>query len=234
MQAHLAIAEAAALFADRSRVSILLALAASGEGAALPAGELARAAGIGAATASAHLARLERAGLLVAIRQGRHRYFRLVRADLVEHLEAIGSLATSSPPPPSQPSHVPPELRFARWCYGHLAGTLGVGITRALCARGVLTALEDGCAVTAEGRQWAAHVGLALPDRGGATAVRLCAVDWSERQPHLAGALGRALGRRLVESRCLLPIRASRGLRLTERGRRWLQDELGLSWPSGA
>jgi DNA-binding transcriptional ArsR family regulator len=219
------VARSAALFADRSRVAMLLAL---GDGKALPAGELARAAGVGRATASAHLKKLRTAGLVDVVRQGRHRYFRLVGAHAAELMEALAALAPATPPV-RETSRVAHELRFARWCYGHVAGVMGVAVARALADRGALTSVEDGCAITPEGRRWAAALGLALPGAD-APAVRLCLVDWSERRPHVAGALGRALARRLVDTGCLVPVRASRALRLTERGRRWFREQLGLEW----
>ena len=68
------IAPVAALIADPTRAAILTALLG---GRALAAGELARLAGVSAATASAHLARLLDGGLVDVLRQGRHRYYRL-------------------------------------------------------------------------------------------------------------------------------------------------------------
>ncbi len=215
------IAGTAALLADRSRVLMLRALE---DGRALPAGELARAARIGAASASAHLRRLAGAGLVEAVPQGRHRYYRLASSRLPELMEALAALA---PAAPHVRSRVPPELRLARWCYGHLGGSLAVAMAQALAARGVVTALEDPCIVTAGGAHWLREAGVAAGG-GERLRVRLCAVDWSERRPHLAGPLGRALARALVEGRCLVPVRASRALRLTDRGRAWFRERLGL------
>ncbi len=194
------------------------------DGRALPAGELARAAGIGAASASAHLARLTWAGLVEPIPQGRHRYYRLASTRLPELLEALAALA---PVRPAEPSRVPRELRLARWCYGHLGGRLAVAMAQSLVARGVVTPLDGPCSVTPAGARWLGEAGVAVGD-GTALAVRVCAVDWSERLPHLAGALGRALARHLVDHRHLVPVRASRGFRLSERGRAWLRDRLAL------
>jgi hypothetical protein len=170
--------------------------------------------------------------LLEVVRQGRHRYFRLSSALAAEVMEALAAIAPTTEPIAPDTSRVARELRFARWCYGHLAGAVGVALTRALADRGVLTALGDGCSITAEGRRWMAARALALPGDEG-TPVRLCLVDWSERRPHVAGALGRALARHLVEGGCLTPVRASRALRLTDRGRRWFSAELGVALPDG-
>ncbi len=215
------IAGAAAVLADRSRVTMLLALS---DGRALPAGELARAAGIGAASASAHLARLARAGLVEAFAQGRHRYYRLAGSRLPELMEALAALA---PAPPPGASRVPRELRLARWCYGHLGGSLAVAMAQALAARGLVTALDEPSTVTPDGARWLREAGIGA-GAGEGLRVRLCAVDWSERRPHLAGPLGRALAAALVDGRCLVPVRASRALRLTDRGRAWLRERLGV------
>ncbi len=214
------IAGTAALLADRSRVTMLLALEG---GRALPAGELAHAAGIGAASASAHLARLARAGLVEVLPQGRHRYYRLASARLSELLETLAALAPA-PARPAEPSRVPPELRLARWCYGHLGGSVAVAMARALVARGLLTPLDGPCSVTPSGAHWLKEAGVAA----GLPAVRVCAVDWSERVPHLAGALGRSLAQHLIEARYLVPVRHSRAFRVTDRGRAWLRERLGV------
>ena len=68
------IAEIAALVSDPARATMLTALL---DGRALTASELAYAARITPQTASTHLAKLTEAGLLTALRDGRHRYFRL-------------------------------------------------------------------------------------------------------------------------------------------------------------
>ena len=68
------IATAAALIGDPARAAILAALA---DGRALPAGELATAAGLSPSAASAHLTKLLEGSLLALEREGRHRYYRL-------------------------------------------------------------------------------------------------------------------------------------------------------------
>jgi DNA-binding transcriptional ArsR family regulator len=214
----------AALLADRSRVAMLQAL---DGGRALPAGELARAAGIGAPSASAHLARLARGGLVEAVAQGRHRYFRLASARLPELLEALAALAPA-PARPAERSRVPRELRQARWCYGHLGGQVAVAMAQALVARELVTPLDGPCTVTPAGARWLQEAGVVAGDRT-VPAVQVCPVDWSERLPHLAGALGRALARHLVDRQHLVPVRGARHFRITARGRSWLRERLGVA-----
>jgi len=216
-------AASAQLLGERSRVTILIALS---RGVALPAGELARAAGIGAASASAHLGRLTRSGVVEVIPQGRHRYYRLTSSPVPALLEALAVLGPAAQA--GERSRVPRELRLARWCYGHLGGRLAVALAEALEARGLVTALDGPCRVTRAGAMWLREVGVVDGDEA-VPAVQVCAVDWSERRPHLAGALGRGLARRMVDARHLLPVRGSRGLRLTDRGRTFLRERLGVA-----
>jgi DNA-binding transcriptional ArsR family regulator len=127
------IATIAALIGDPARAAILTALT---DGRALPAGELAVSAGLSPSAASAHLAKLLEGGLLLLEREGRHRYYRLAGPGVAAALESLAVISV-------QPSCVavarPPQaqaLRYARSCYDHLAGELGVAIALALEDRG--------------------------------------------------------------------------------------------------
>ncbi|GAA2684988.1 MULTISPECIES: helix-turn-helix transcriptional regulator [Actinosynnema] len=130
------VAALAGLVADRSRAAMCLALL---DGRAWTAGELARAAGISASTASEHLARLVAGGLLVERRQGRWRYLRLADASVAGLLEVL--LAHAGPARPTgglRASVASAALARARTCYDHLAGALGVAITDAMITSGLL------------------------------------------------------------------------------------------------
>jgi DNA-binding transcriptional ArsR family regulator len=88
--ADAAISPVAFLLADPARVSILLALS---DGREVAAGELALVAGVTAATAGFHLAKLTSAGLIGLRRQGRHQLYRLASPEVVQALEALAVLA---------------------------------------------------------------------------------------------------------------------------------------------
>ena len=88
------IAQAAALIADPARAAILSALMA---GRPLAAGELARLAGVSAATASFHLAKLREGNMIEVARQGRHRYYRLAGHEVASALEALGLISPGQP-----------------------------------------------------------------------------------------------------------------------------------------
>src|SRR5262245_60878286 len=115
-------ASIAALAGDPARAAMLHALM---DGRALTASELAGAASITAQTASGHLARMTSAGLLVAEKQGRHRYHRIATPAVARMMESIMRVAADLQP--ARRLTVGPRdaaLRAARTCYDHLAGQL--------------------------------------------------------------------------------------------------------------
>lgn len=180
------LAEIGSLLAEPARASMLLALV---DGTARPAGELARAAGVGAPTASAHLKRLLDGGLLAVQVQGRHRYYRLAGDEVAGWLEAL-----ALPRQPVTPPTGDTALRRARSCYRHLAGELGVALCAQLLHRGHLETTSEGLALRPTGAAALIEAGLdaqataRLPTLRG----RGC-LDWTERRLHVGGPLGVAL-----------------------------------------
>jgi DNA-binding transcriptional ArsR family regulator len=214
------IASAAALIGDPSRAAILAALA---DGRALPAGELARVAGISPQTASSHLDRLFKAHLLGVEVQGRHHYYRLRDARVAAALESLAVIAR----PARAWTEAVRALRFARTCYGHLAGTLGVAVTEALCAHGFLASADASYVVTPSGRSWFRDHRIAVESLTRRPLAKAC-LDWSERRHHIAGALGVALTMRALELGWIARVCESRAVRVTDRGRQALSSELGI------
>lgn len=183
------LAETASLVGDPTRAAMLMTLM---DGRALTAGELARAGGVTAQTASGHLAKMLEAGLLALEAQGRHRYYRLASPGVAGMLEAM---MVAAAPPPIRTGPRDAAMRRARICYDHLAGEIAVALTDAMIARGQLEIGPDGAALTDKGRALLAEIGVELPpERKGAVFCRPC-VDWSERRHHLAGMVGAALYR---------------------------------------
>lgn len=217
----------AALIADKSRLAILSALA---DGKAYPAGELARFARVSAQTGSAHLARLLEGGLIEVEAQGRHRYYRLANEQVGVALESMSALAPAAPALTSWQTDAAKTLRFARTCYGHLAGMLGVAMADALKARGYLRDSDAGWVVTPGGEAWFSRCGIDVKSlrAGRRQLVRTC-LDWSERRYHLAGALGDALAERCFATGWVARVRQSRAVRLTDRGRAALRENLGIT-----
>ena len=220
-------AEVAALAGDPGRASMLHALL---DGRALTATELAQIAGITPQTASGHLAKLTEAGLMVAIKQGRHRYHRLASADVARMMESIMCVATASLPP-SKSIRIGPKdaaLRAARTCYDHLAGRLAVALSDQLIAMGRVEIAEDAGVVTEKGRSFFNSLdiqGLDMATWTGKTGRVFCrpCLDWSERRPHLAGRIGTLLRDHSFREGWVRRIGESRALTITPKGEKAFQ-----------
>jgi DNA-binding transcriptional ArsR family regulator len=220
------IAALGALLAEDARASMLLALL---DGDAISAGELARRAGVSPSGASAHLRRLREGGLIVDEVAGRNRFFRLAGGELAEALEALARVAPPKPPTSLRSAESARALKRARTCYDHLAGELGVALAEALVERGLLVHGEDTFSVTRAGEPWLAELGIDLGEVGRRrrSLARAC-LDWSERRPHVAGALGAALSARFFELRWLGRLPGTRAVHLTPAGERELLARLAV------
>jgi DNA-binding transcriptional ArsR family regulator len=225
----------AAALAEPGRWRVLAAL---GDGRALPASTLAAEAGVAPSTASEHLTRLVDAGLLSVERHGRYRYYRLAGPHVGDLIEALARVAHPAPVRSLREGTQAQALRYARTCYDHLAGRVGVAVMDSLLRQGHLEgdhqrgghALAPGDRLAAPGR--AIRYGLteqgaafltdfgvnldALPPRR--PAVLYC-IDWSEQRPHLAGAVGAALTRRLLDLAWIRPAQRGRAVHITGEGR---------------
>ena len=212
----------ASVLADASRLAMLDALM---DGRSHAIGALARRAGVTAATASSHLRRLVDARLVVATRVGRERHVRLASPDVAEVIERLAVLAASPT------SRVPTALRFARTCYDHLAGVLGVAVGTALVARGWLHRTSDNFEPAPPLFAWLAAHDHAVPIAGPRRPLTRACGDWSERVPPVAGRIGAALADVFVDEGWVMRVRGSRALRLTTRGRTAIARELGAKVP---
>jgi len=215
------LARIAALVADPSRAR-MLAFLLSGEYAS--AGELARTASVGAATASAHLVKLVDAGLLVCEPRGRHRYFRIADADVAHALEALAMVAERSSHDRAWSAPARLRLREARCCYGHLAGRRGVALLEQLLERRWLVEAPEGYALTDAGVAGMAALGFDAAALRASASHRIAypCLDWSERRDHLAGKLGSGLLAHFIDRGWLRRIGSERALELTPPGRQAL------------
>jgi DNA-binding transcriptional ArsR family regulator len=221
----------ASLIGDPTRIAILAALA---EGHALPAGELAHRAGVHPATATAHLRQLVEGGLVSVRAQGRHRYHELAGPQVAAVVEALAQLAPATPVRSLRTDRAAKTLTEARTCYDHLAGRRGVELRdRLLEVEAVRMVDDDDHRLTARGRGLLEHLGIDADELGSTRRVfaRSC-VDWTQRRPHLAGALPAALTRRFLELGWLARGKG-RGLRVArnydERLDAWLANSTRVS-----
>lgn len=184
-------------------------------GRALPASELSRIARVSPSTGSAHLARLAEAGLVLVEQHGRHRYHRLAGDEVAHAVEALSALAPPRPVRSLREDAQATAERAARSCYDHLAGALGVAVSDRLCELGALDRASLSLLDPAPFRTLGVDV--ATVHRGRRPLTRSC-LDWSERRPHLAGALGAAVLQALLASRWVTRLPQGRGLAVTPAG----------------
>jgi DNA-binding transcriptional ArsR family regulator len=221
--ADIDISEPASLIGDPTRATFLMALS---EERALPAGELARRAGVTPSTASIQLAKLVDGGLLTVEENGRHRYYSLAEPAIAAAIESLAVIAPRQPARSLKQARIGSDLQAARTCYDHLAGELGVALFDALLRQRILARdLEP----TRKGARRLGELGVdveAAAD-GRRAFARRC-LDWSERRDHLAGALGATIANRFFELGWIERTRSSRAVRVTEAGRTGLERELAV------
>jgi DNA-binding transcriptional ArsR family regulator len=216
------LAPVASLLADPTRARILEELLG---GVPLPVGALAARTGIAPSTASEHVAKLEAAQLVRVVPNGRRREVTLAGPHVAEALEALSRLADPQPPVGLKAHNRQLALRRARSCYDHLAGTLGIALADALVDRGTLEARDGAFVLTSEDEPLFATLGVDVGTlrTSRRPLVRAC-TDWTERRPHVAGALGGALLAAMLDHRWLRRRGDGRALDLTEAGVTALRD----------
>src|SRR5215467_7502973 len=213
--------EVAALVGDTARATMLNALMG---GQSLTATELAYCANVSRATASGHLSKLVAARLLTVTRKRRFSYYRVASPVVATMLESIKVVAAIEVPPRRQSRSANDDaLRFARSCYDHLAGQVGVAVTDALVAMGHIILTDEGGEVTSSGERFFSAFGADLRPRTRRIFCQPC-LDWSERRYHLKGLVGARILNRLSELGWLKCVSGSRALQLTSSGRAGLSE----------
>ena len=220
------IAEIAALVGDPARATMVSALL---DGRALTASELAAAARITPQTASTHLAKLTGAGVLSVLRHGRHRHFRLASPAVADMIDGIVAVALEKRPRYRPLSREARALGAARICYDHLAGRLSVELTDAFVARGYVVLDGDAAQITAAGTRFFTDFGIELPKgRSPRRHVSRLCLDWTERRPHIAGAVGAEMTRRYFDLGWMERMKRSHAVIVTPSGRRGLKKTFGI------
>jgi len=225
-----------ALLADPGRAAMLWSLM---DGTARPAGELTMIAGISPSAASGHFTRLVESGLLALEVSGRHRYYRIATPDIAMAIEALANLAQASAPlreaaqahrpPPRPATAVPLDMRYARTCYDHLAGELAVRLFDRMLTSKWLEVVPAGSKrpspttldATPQGVDEFSRLGIDLTAQKARRRRFACTcIDWSERRPHLGGALGAAFLDACTEHGWVETTAKRRVLRVTPAGER--------------
>ncbi|MGY3313940.1 DNA-binding transcriptional ArsR family regulator [Peribacillus simplex] len=212
----------ATLVSEASRAAILTVLL---DGRFHPASELAYMAGIKPQTASFHLTKMVDANVVTVEKQGRHRYYGLRNQEVAQVIESFLSIAPPIEIKSLKQASEEKEMRFARTCYDHLAGNLGVKLTDYLIKIGVIYEEKDGFTVTEKGESFFTtfQIDLERVKKKRRSFTHKC-LDWSERRHHLAGALGNALLERLLELNWVQRLPKTRAIKITSDGKKGLKE----------
>lgn len=215
----------AAAIGEPARARMLYCLA---DGLARTSTELAIVAEVSPSTASVHLQRLMAKRLVKVLAQGKHRYYSLEGPNVAAALEALSVLAGRNAFVPNTPG----PLRAARTCYDHIAGSLGVALHDRVRAMGWLAEVSKDTGsydLTSRGEKSLAALGV---DVNATRTLRrrfaFACVDWSERRPHLGGAVAAALLKVALKRKWVAQDLDSRILTVTRFGRREILARFGL------
>lgn len=224
---EIGVARMAAAIGEPARARMLYSLL---DGHARTSTELAIVAEVSPSTASVHLARLAAQRLVQVLSQGRHRYYSLAGPSIARAMEALTFAAAGARSDfvPSTPSH----LRSARTCYDHMAGRTAVELRERLEQMQWLAPSPSDATsyeVTRSGSEALGEIGIDVESvRGLRRRFAYACVDWSERCPHIGGALGHAILSAALSRRWFVQDLDSRALTLTPLGRRQLKQRFGL------
>ncbi|MGA8035873.1 MAG: helix-turn-helix transcriptional regulator [Candidatus Acidiferrales bacterium] len=223
------VSDIAAAIGEPARARILYCLS---DGRARTSTELAMVAGVTPSTASVHLNTLKSRRLVTVFAQGKHRYYSLEGEDVADALESLSVLAGGGRA--GFVPNTPHELRAARTCYDHIAGTLGVALHDRMTALRWISPVKKSdllsYVLTPSGAKSLAALGIDV--EAAANSRRRFAypcVDWSERRPHLGGAIGAELLATALKKRWIAQDSYSRALEVTRSGRREFNARFGLA-----
>jgi len=224
------LASVAALMADRHRARMLLTLLG---GTPQSGSALAEAAGISRSLASAHLKKLVAGGLVRARPSGRQQLYSIASEPVADALEILILLAPAQRPGSLGEATRARSLRWARMCYDHLAGAVGVSVTEALVGRGLVGERDGSYVLAPDGAAEFGRFGIEVDrlERRTRPLLRPC-LDWSERRYHLAGSLGAALTSALLTRRWISTREASRIVTVTPAGQAGLREWFGVDLAS--
>jgi len=220
------LAAVASLMADRNRAQMLMTLLG---GRPQSGSALAEAVGISRSLASAHLKKLVAGGLVRAQPSGRQQLYSIASEPVADALEILILLAPAAQVRTLSGATRARSLRWARMCYDHLAGTVGVLMTEALIGQGLMRPADGGYLMGPEAATAFGDFGIDVHRLEARTRplLRPC-LDWSEQRYHLGGSLGAALTSALLQRRWICGREASRIVTVTEAGQAGLREWLDL------
>lgn len=212
------------LIGHETRLTMLIELS---SGTALPAGELAKLAGVKPQTASEHLYKLAEANLISVKSRGRHRYYKIDNDKVVD---AINALSVISPPMNNKSlkeTTKKEKLSYMRTCYGHIAGKIGVKFTEALLENDYLKDKENFYKLTKKGKIWLKELGIESEKSMYAKPIPKH-IDWTERKNHMAGPVALQITKKMIELSWIEKSKVNRCLNLTKKGENAFKFRLNM------
>ncbi|MFP7176984.1 ArsR/SmtB family transcription factor [Priestia filamentosa] len=226
MNANPNVAKIATLVSESSRAAILTVLL---DGRFHPVNELAYMAGIKPQTASFHLTKMMDANVVAVEKQGRHRYYGILNEEVAQVMEFLLSLAPPVEVKSLKQATEDKQIRFARTCYDHLAGSLGIQLKDSLIEKGCVSEEQNEFLVTEEGYEFFKKLQIDMEKaRKKRRSFSPKCLDWSERQHHLAGSLGNVILERLLELNWIQRLPNTRAIKITSEGRRGLKETFSI------
>ncbi|RAS71695.1 ArsR/SmtB family transcription factor [Priestia endophytica] len=226
MNANPNVAKIATLVSESSRAAILTVLL---DGRFHPVNELAYMAGIKPQTASFHLTKMMNANVVAVEKQGRHRYYGILNEEVAQVMESLLSLAPPVEVKSLKQATEEKQIRFARTCYDHLAGSLGIQLKDSLIEKGFLSEEQNEFLITEEGHEFFKALQI---DMGKARKKRRSfspkCLDWSERRHHIAGSLGNVILEKLLELNWIQRLPNTRAIKITSEGKRGLKETFSI------
>ena len=222
------VSEVATIISEQSRSTMLLTLL---DGRKYTVSELAMASKITPQTASFHLSKMMDKGIVKSEKLGRHKYLSLSNAEVAKVLESLLCLTPERKPNSFREVSRNKEIHFARTCYDHLAGSLGVGVTNSLLNNNFICDTgEQEFGLTPQGESLLTSIGIDIQNiRKKRRSFSCKCLDWSERRFHLAGSLGNAILLFTLENNWIERMPSTRALKITNMGRKGFEEFFGFS-----
>ncbi len=218
--------EIAALIGDKTRAKMLWSLL---DGRAYTSTELAIFADISKQSCSNHLLKLVNGGILKVEKQGRHRYYRFVDDKVAQVIESIAYLLPPKDDLSNETRKEVTGVKYARTCYDHFAGKVGVEITRVMVEMELIVRKEEQFSITKNGNEWFDNLGIDLTVlRNKKRKFAFPCLDWSERKFHIGGALGAGFLNFMLDNDWIRRIQHSRAIIITHKGKIGLKEKLNL------
>jgi DNA-binding transcriptional ArsR family regulator len=177
---------------------------------------------------SNHLALLRERNLVRTTRDGRQVIYTMRDASVGQLVESLSLVAGMVPARHGKSPH----LIAARTCYDHLAGRYGVALFEALLQQQAITtpnAPRGVIEVGPRGEEVFGRLGIDLQAvRRERRRFAFACPDWTERRPHLGGALGAALWAQLVERGWIVKQQGTRATVVTDEGKQQLHMHFGI------